>query len=119
MVGESIPKVRADPRLGPLTDRLLENYRSCRGSAYKHGGAKDTKALKSLLAIATEEEITKRWTQALKATGWTSCSTLAQLAMKWNDLALPTAATKGSIIHGQQPWTEGDDARAGLSGERG
>lgn len=111
-------KPPADPRLTPLTVRLVAEYATIRNATYKHGGAKDASALKALLPVATDDEISRRWIQGLRAAGWASCSTFAQLAAKWNDLAAPASPVKGSVIHGQTPWGPDDDALAGLSGER-
>lgn len=73
-----------------LTAQLCEvDYPIVRREAYRHGGAKDALGLKALLPIASDEEIRARWRKGLCATGWASCSTLAQLGSKWNDLAAP------------------------------
>lgn len=77
----------ASPRLKPLSEALVADYLAVRGCDYRHQGAKDAQALKSLLPVATDEEVRARWRRGLAATGWASCSTLAQLASKWNDLA--------------------------------
>lgn len=75
-----------DPRVTPLTDRLVATYATERGEPYKHGGARDAVALKAMLAVANEDEIERRWLMALRASGWTRCNTFAQLNSKWNDL---------------------------------
>lgn len=101
------------PRLKPLTDLLAVDYARRRdGDLYKHGGAKDALALKALLPIATDEEIRDRWRKGLDSVGWASCSTIAQLGSKWNDLAAPTGPPgKGPIdaatqSHTQTGWIE-------------
>jgi hypothetical protein len=78
-------------RLKALTDALCADFEAIRGCKYKHGGAKDTIALKSLLAVATEDEIRGEWQEALARPrdDWLSCSTFAQLSSKWNDLTAP------------------------------
>ena len=111
-------KPPADPRLLPLTTVLVADYAAIRFGTYKHGGAKDALALKALLPIATDEEIRARWQQGLRATGWVSCSTFAQLGSKWNDLAAPAAPAKGSVIHNQQAWGPDDDFLTGIGGTR-
>jgi hypothetical protein len=97
----------ADPRLRPLSDTLVADFAQRRnGHAYKHGGAKDATALKALLPVATDEEIRRRWLLGLDASGWTNCSTFAQLAQKWNELGVaPRAAGKGPIDAGSQQHT--------------
>lgn len=85
-------KPPADPRLKPLTDSLAATFRKERGHPYKHGGAKDAQALKSLLPIATDAEISRRWVIGLRASGWTSVSSFAQLSSKWNEIGAPQQA---------------------------
>jgi len=112
-------KPPADPRLTPLTNTLVNIYAVRRnGDKYRHAGPADAQALKSLLPVATDAQISDRWRVGLDATGWASCSTFAQLASKWNDLGARAPPTKGSVIHAQQSWGPEDDALAGLSGER-
>lgn len=111
-------KPPADPRLGPLQSRLIDAYAQERGAPYKHGGAKDILALKALLPVATDAEIADRWRVGLRASGWASCSTFAQLGSKWNDLAAPAAPVKGSVIHNQQAWGPDDDFLTGIGGTR-
>jgi hypothetical protein len=77
----------SDSRLTPLSKALVESFEEIKTFKYKHGGAKDTQALKSLLPLATDDEIRQRWRLGLRATGWHNVSTFAQLAQKWNDLA--------------------------------
>lgn len=111
-------KPPADPRLATLTVWLVDVYLQERRASYKHGGAKDTLALKALLPIATDAEISDRWRAGLRASGWASCSTFAQLGSKWNDLAAPAAPVKGSVIHNQQAWGPDDDFLTGIGGTR-
>jgi hypothetical protein len=97
---------KPQPRLRPLQEWLEQIYASSPGRGrYKHGGAKDTLALKALLPVATDEEIARRWGQGLKATGWASCNTFAQLAAKWNDLAATSPPTKGALATSNADWT--------------
>lgn len=109
-------KPPADPRLRPLTETLVSVYDAVRRTKYRHSGPKDAQALKSLLSVADDAEILGRWRIGLTATGWASCSTFAQLAAKWNDLAAPAPPAKGSVIHGQTPWGPDDDFATGLAG---
>lgn len=83
------PADDAGARLSLLTTRLTGIYAATRGCAYSHGGAKDASGLRRLLSIATDDEIARTWEDGLRASGWASCSTLAQLASKWNDLRAP------------------------------
>ena len=101
-----------------MTGRLAAVYGQERGAAYKHGGPKDTLAIKALLPVATDDEIVAKWRMGLRATGWASCSTFAQLGSKWNDLAAPVAPAKGSVIHNQQAWGPDDDFLTGIGGTR-
>lgn len=106
--GEKPP---ADPRLRSLQERLEQVYGRARGGArYKHGGAKDTLALKALLPVASDDEIARRFDRGLRATGWASCSTFAQLGSKWNDLGAPVERGKGAA------WTQ-DNATDWSSGK--
>ncbi len=79
-----------DARLKPLTERLVASFLEIRGSKYLYAGIEDATGLKRLLAVATEDEIDRRWRAALKAgANWPGTSSLAQLsgAKRWNDLA--------------------------------
>lgn len=90
-----------DPRLGPLTERLAREYEEARGVPYAHGGAKDTQALKSLLPLGDDDEISARWQWAIKQpiTAWCCVSSFAQLRHKWNDIAASAnpAQPRGSL----------------------
>lgn len=85
----------AAPRLKHLTVMLLADYLEVRSEKYKHGGGKDTEALKSLLPLGTDEEIRERWRTSLRlGDAWPGCSTFAQLGQRWNDLAAPKGTQK-------------------------
>jgi hypothetical protein len=77
--------------LKALEGVLVSSFERIRCAKYKHGGAKDTLALKSLMAVAADEEIAGEWERALALPrgDWLSCSTFAQLGSKWNDLTAP------------------------------
>ncbi len=80
-----------DPRLEPLKLALVADYETVRiGERYRHSGAPDTNGLKSLLPLATDEQIRSRWRDALRRTEYPKVSTFAQLAQKWPDLAAPS-----------------------------
>ncbi len=81
---------------------LVADYFAVRGEAYKHGGARDTQALKSLIPIASDENIRERWCSALRRTSYPLVSTFAQLAQKWPDLSAPTSTSKGPVDAGTQ-----------------
>lgn len=85
------PGAVVDPRLAHLSRLLVEDYEHVRGEPYKHGGAKDTQALKLLLPLADDPSIRRRWVKGLEASGkdWASCSTFAELGRKWTHLAAP------------------------------
>ncbi len=89
----SVAMKPATVRLHELMAVLEEDYENIRRSRYKHGGAKDTQAIKSLLPVATDTEIRRRWIRALEASAneWISCSTFAELgsSRKWNALIAP------------------------------
>lgn len=90
-----------DPRLAPLTERLAQEYEEARGVPYAHGGARDTQALKSLLPLADDEEISARWRWAIvqPSNVWACVSSFAQLRHKWNDIAASAnpAQPRGSL----------------------
>lgn len=95
------------PQLGLLTIALVADYEAMRpGEKYPHSGAADAQAVKRLLKLATEDKIRERWRNGLRATGWASCSTFAQLAHKWADLAAPKTASKGPVDAGTQSHTQ-------------
>jgi len=105
------------PRLKPLTESLVAMFLELRGQPYKHQGAKDAKALKALLPVATDEEIRSRWRQGLEsARDWTRISTLAQLGAKWNDLGDAGAATRPKDP-ARGFWDESDFSHVKASGE--
>lgn len=97
-LSRAVVRDQRDMRLKALTDTLAIAYATRReGEKYRHSGAKDTTALKSLLPVATDEQILDRWKVALDSTGWASASTFAELASKWNNLAAPSAPSKGPV----------------------
>lgn len=69
-------------------EALCEEFASLRAGSYKWQGARDGAALKGLLeAGATVAELRERWVRALTLEKWPACSTVAELANKWNHLA--------------------------------
>lgn len=101
-------KEQSDARVTELTKSLVSVFESKTGHKYHHHGAKDAKALKSLLAHDTPEEIIRRWQVGLSSTGWHRTVTFAQLGQKWNDLG--TGKNSTAPIMGVSPenvWREG------------
>lgn len=80
---DSAPASRA-PR---ESDGLVEDFETVIGSKYQWQGAKDGAALAGLRKHSSIDEIRSRWRAGLRADGWLSVRTVAQLASKWNDLA--------------------------------
>lgn len=67
---------------------VCEEFASLRAGGYKWQGAKDSTALRGLLeGGATVAELRERWRRALQLEKWPACSTVAELAAKWNHLA--------------------------------
>jgi hypothetical protein len=73
------------------SDALCQAYLEERRQRYGWQGAKDGAALAWLLRQAEADEVVRRWRRGLRATGWASCSTVAQLRARWNDLTTPRA----------------------------
>ena len=82
-----------DPRFAPLRAIWEQEWVSAIGTQYRWLGARDAKALHSLLAIP-ETEFRDRAKKGITATGYARCSSVSQLAAKWNDLAMPNGETK-------------------------
>ena len=69
------------------SDDLCADFESIVGTPYAWQGAKDGAALARLRKQFSLEEVRARWRLGLRAKGWLSVRTVAQLAGKWNDLA--------------------------------
>jgi hypothetical protein len=69
-----------------LQEELVQDFSDYLGGKYLWMGAKDTEALKRLMAIAAPAAIVMRWRAGLRATGWNQVTTVAQLWAKWNDI---------------------------------
>ncbi len=82
------------PRAPVETDALVVDFLEITNQAYRWQGAKDGVAFAELRKIATLEEIRVRWKRGLMATGWRHTATVAQLLLKWNDLATDEKPTK-------------------------
>jgi hypothetical protein len=65
----------------------VSDFAALREGSYRWKGAADTRALQGLLASETLDEVRKRWKRALQLEKWPACSTVAELAAKWNNLA--------------------------------
>lgn len=98
---------------GQLLERaLVEEYERLRpGEKYLHGGAKDTRALKQLMAAVSDDSaILARWRLGLSRPPkeWASCSTFAELTRKWTALAAPSPNnSKGPVDPATQNHKEG------------
>jgi hypothetical protein len=79
-----------DPRFAPLRQAWERLFLAERGEPYRWQGPKDAKAIHSVIAMPVAE-FEARATRGLRAQGFARCSTVAQLAAKWNDLAGPIA----------------------------
>ncbi len=82
------------PRAPVETDALVVDFLEITNQAYRWQGAKDGVAFAELRRSATLEEIRVRWKRGLMATGWRHTATVAQLLLKWNDLATDEAKTQ-------------------------
>lgn len=69
------------------SDALVSDFQAIIGSRYSWQGVKDGAALAKLRKAYDLEEIRKRWRKGLLASGYASCRTVAELAMKFNHLA--------------------------------
>lgn len=87
------PRTR-DPRLGPLIGRLKAAFESAIGAKYTPSDA-DVAMLAGLLGRGTDDEIVERWLRGLKATQFEAkCATFAQLALRWNEIAVVRSADR-------------------------
>jgi hypothetical protein len=96
--GRPFPKAKreaAQTRLLGLTRELVRVFEGVRRAKYLHGGARDATALKTLLPVATDQEIIIRWGNALKRTAYPTVSTFAQLAQHWNAITGASPRTRG------------------------
>lgn len=88
------PRVK-DPKLKEAQTALEAVFEQATGSKYKHGAAKDTQALKRILAHEPNvEAIAQRFAAALSNKGWPTVKTFAQLDQRWNDI--PVSQAQGS-----------------------
>jgi len=82
------PQKPPDPRHAPLLARLVDVYAEQRQGQKYAVGARDPRALQRLLGYGSDAEIEQRWRRALALNGrWPGCSSVAQLAWRWNDFA--------------------------------
>lgn len=83
-----VPKApqRSKTANAALWSALEAEFERATGVAYKHGGAKDARALKRLAAHSSAAEIVARFRRALATRGWPSVRTVAQLDARWNDI---------------------------------
>ena len=77
--------------LRALSDALVSDFATVRGSAYVFSGPRDMGAIKALAAVADDDEIRRRWVVGLGSTNkFLSVNNLGQLKTKWQDLEQPT-----------------------------
>lgn len=83
------PTSRIPTQFAEAQEAICASFAELVGSKYGWQGAKDSEALKRLLAISTLAEVNARWRVALQAPvdEWISARTVANLWTKWNDLA--------------------------------
>lgn len=111
-------KLAPAPRTPRETDALVEDFKAATGAEYRWQAAKDGTAFAALRKEFSLEEIRTRWRRGLKATGWRNVATVAQLASKWNDLAMPDAPTVAKGAGYRQPGATGEyDSWAELGAE--
>lgn len=102
-------KAPPDPRVTPLTERLVAAFAELRGGGFEHGGAPAAQALKRLLAHSDPDEIERRWRIGLTATGWRRVSSFVDLAIpsKWNDLNSSTPTnTRAPVAAESVDWSK-------------
>lgn len=87
VITESKPKKNGtDPRFAPMRLAWEQTFAQVTHEEYRWQGAKDAKAVHSLIAIDLDE-FRVRADRGLRAQGFAHCSTVAMLASKWNELA--------------------------------
>lgn len=87
----------------------MADFQAVIGAPYHWHGAKDGVALATLLKANTLEEVRERWRKGLRATGWASCRTVAQLASKWNDLAGNAVNTRSPVAAESVDWANAQE----------
>ena len=84
-----VPKQERSSRT--LSDALVADFTTVRGSRYVFSGPRDMGALKALMAVADDDEIRRRWVVGLGTSNkFLSVNNLGQLRSKWMDLEAPT-----------------------------
>lgn len=78
------------------SDALCQDFEAVTGTRYAWNGAKDGAAFAWLLKQGTLEQVRERWRAGLRAEGWKSVRSVAQLRAKWNDLA-PASSGLGTF----------------------
>lgn len=87
------PQLGANPRHAPLVAQLADVFREARGVEYGFQGGKDGRAVATLLLLGPDQEILTRWKRALKLERFPGCSSIAELAQRWNHLGGNPPAT--------------------------
>ena len=94
---EAVPRAK-DPRLKELQKALEATFEEATGARYKFAGAKDTQALKRILAHEPSvEAIARRFAAALANKGWPTVKTFAQLDQCWNDISFSPSPSPPKI----------------------
>lgn len=88
------------PRCVPVRDRLTAVFAEAKRAKYGYQGAKDTEAIKRLLAHGDDAEIERRWRVALDVkAGFYVCNSIAVFESRWNDYHAPPS-TAGPYTNG-------------------
>lgn len=101
-----------NPAFRELQDALCADFQAVTGERYAWQSAKDTQALKRLIAHGADA-IRERWGRGLRASGFHRVRTVAQLGSKWNDLADGTAAGAAQGVGRFDEYTGPVDIRTG------
>lgn len=79
-------------------DKMHAAFKAVTGKVYAQG-VSDSAALRALVdGGATDAELVERWERGLRAEGYRSCRTFAELRSKWNGLIeMPSRIKQSSI----------------------
>lgn len=75
----------------------MADFLLVRGEKYCFAGPRDMTAIKALAAVASDDEIRRRWVVSLSTSNrFLRCNNIGQLRVKFNDLA---GATREAMRH--------------------
>jgi hypothetical protein len=94
-----------DPRFAPLRAAFEAEFLAATGQPYRWQGAKDAKALHTLIAVPVEDFRAKAQA-GLRANGFPRSPTVSQLAAKWNDLTIATGPPARQPLSHCKPWDD-------------